>query len=242
MRKLTKLIFVFMALVAWEGMSQEAFPVYTDYLSDNVYLVHPAAAGIGNCGKIRLTYRKQWVDAQEAPSLQTLSFHTRITEKMALGAIAFNDENGFHAQRGFLGTYAYHLNLGRSGALNQLSFGLSFMYAQNSIDQSSFNPQIPDPSISGINESAGYFNADISFGYHYLDGFSYLTVKNLLLTERGLVDQQFETNNLRRYLLTLGYYWGREKSVQLEPSVMFQLISRKMNILHKNLNIKTLLR
>ena len=89
-----------MTLFSLNGMAQEAFPIYSDYLSDNVYLVHPAAAGIGNCGKIRLTYRKQWIDAQEAPSLQTLSFHTRITEKMALGAIAFNDENGFHAQRG----------------------------------------------------------------------------------------------------------------------------------------------
>jgi type IX secretion system PorP/SprF family membrane protein len=143
---------------------------------------------------------------------------------MALGAIAFNDENGFHAQRGFLGTYAYHLNLGRSDAMNQLSFGLSLMYSQNSVDQSSFNPQIPDPSISGINESSGYFNADVSFGYHYMDGFSYLTVKNVFLTERGLVDNQFETNNLRRYLFTLGYYWGREKSFQLEPSLMFQLV------------------
>lgn len=224
MRGLRFIALVFFSFMGLNSSSQEVFPVYSDYLSDNVYLVHPSAAGIGNCGKIRFTYRKQWMDAQEAPSLQTLSFHTRITDKMALGAIAFNDENGFHAQRGFLGTYAYHLNLGRSDAMNQLSFGLSLMYSQNSIDQSSFNPQIPDPSISGINESSGYFNADVSFGYHYMDGFSYLTVKNVFLTERGLVDNQFETNNLRRYLFTLGYYWGREKSFQLEPSLMFQLV------------------
>ena len=248
MKELRILTFVCLSIFGTRGLAQESFPIYSDYLSDNVYLVHPAAAGIGNCGKIRFTYRRQWIEAQEAPSLQTLSFHTRVTEKMALGAIAFNDENGFHAQRGFLGTYAYHLNMGRSDAMNQLSFGLSFMYSQNSIDQSSFNPQIPDPSISGINESSGYFNADISFGYHYMDGFSYLTVKNVFLTERGLVDDQFETNNLRRYLLTLGYYWGREKPVQLEPSVMFQLIEYTGELLadvnlkaYKNLNSRTTL-
>lgn len=248
MRELRFFVFFLLALIGFRGSGQESFPIYTDYLSDNVYLVHPAAAGIGNCGKIRFTYRKQWIEAKEAPSLQTLSFHTRITEKMALGAIAFNEENGFHAQRGFLGTYAYHLNLGRSDALNQLSFGLSLMYSQNSIDQSSFNPQIPDPSISGINESTGYFNADISFGYHFLDGFSYLTVKNAFLTERGLVENQFETNNLRRYLFTLGYYWGREKSVQLEPSLMFQLVEYTGEFLtdvnlkaYKDINSKTTL-
>lgn len=231
-------IFLFIVLgISSKSVGQESFPVYSDYLSDNVYLVHPAAAGIGNCGKIRFTYRKQWADAQEAPSLQTLSFHTRVTPKMALGAIAYNDENGFHAQRGFMGTYAYHINMGRDDAMNQLSFGLSLMYAQNSIDQSSFNPLIPDPSISGIQESSGYFNADISFGYHYMDGFSYLTVKNVLLTQRGLVDNQYETNNLRRYLLTLGYYWGRNNSVQLEPSVMFQYIEYTQELL-TDLNLK----
>ncbi len=37
-------------------LAQETFPIYSDYLSDNVYLVHPAAAGIGNCGKIILDW------------------------------------------------------------------------------------------------------------------------------------------------------------------------------------------
>ena len=85
------LIIIIIGFVSHFMTAQETFPIYSDYLSDNVYLVHPAAAGIGNCGKIRFTYRQQWVGVEDAPSLQTLSFHTRITEKMAIGAIAFND-------------------------------------------------------------------------------------------------------------------------------------------------------
>jgi len=163
-----------------ELMAQETFPIYSDYLSDNVYLVHPSAAGIGNCGKIRFTYRQQSMGVEEAPSLQTLSFHTRVTPKMALGAILYNDENGYHSQKGFNATYAYHLNFGSEYALNQLSFGLSFTYSQNSVDQSSFPGQIPpDPGISGIVESSSYYNADFSLGYHYMDLFSYFTIKNL---------------------------------------------------------------
>ena len=180
--------------------AQEAFPIYSDYLSDNVYLVHPAAAGIGNCGKIRFTYRQQWMGVEDAPSLQSLSFHTRITEKMAVGAIAFNDENGFHAQQGFLATYAYHINFGNEAALNQLSFGLSFMYSQNSVNQSSFG--VPDPVISQGIESSSYYNADFSLGYHYMDSFAYFTIKNLLLTPRDLINNNFESDNLRRYLLS----------------------------------------
>lgn len=202
--------------------AQETFPVYSDYLSDNVYLVHPSAAGIGNCGKIRLTYRQQWVDVESAPSLQSLSFHTRITEKMALGAIAFNDENGFHSQQGFLATYAYHINFGNEAALNQLSFGLSFLFSQNSVNQNNFTT--PDPLISQGIESSSYYNADFSIGYHYMDSFTYFTVKNLLLTPRDLVNNNFESDNLRRYLLTIGYYFGNGKKVQFEPSTMLQFI------------------
>jgi hypothetical protein len=31
--------------------------VYSDYLSDNYYLLHPSMAGAANCSKIRLTAR-----------------------------------------------------------------------------------------------------------------------------------------------------------------------------------------
>jgi len=206
--------------------SQETFPVYTDYLSDNVFLIHPSAAGIGNCGKIRLTARQQLFGLDDAPSLQSLSIHSRISEKMALGGILFNDENGFHAQKGIVGSYAYHLNFGNEYALNQLSFGISFMYVQNSVDQRSFTSPISDPVISQIVESAGYYNTDFSLAYHYWDVFSYFTIKNLLLSSRELYGNDYESLNLRRYLLTLGYYFGRERSFQLEPSIMGQFIER----------------
>lgn len=218
------LTFLILYFACHSLMAQETFPIYSDYLSDNVFLVHPAAAGIGNCGKIRFTYRQQWVGVEEAPSLQTLSFHTRVTPKMALGAIVYNDENGYHSQKGFNATYAYHLNFGNEYALNQLSFGLSFTYSQNSVDQSSFPNQIQDPSISGINESSSYYNADFSLGYHYMDFFSYLTVKNLLLSQRDMINSNYESLNLRRYLLTLGYYLGRGNNFQFEPSTMLQVI------------------
>lgn len=198
------------------------FPINFDYLSDNVYLVHPSAAGIGNCAKLRFTYGQQWMEVEDGPSLQTLSFNHRFTEKAAIGAILFNDSNGYFSKRGITGTYAYHLNFGRDDALEQLSFGLSFLFMQNSIDQSDFITD--DPAISGNVETANYYNADFSLGYHYLDAHSYFTIKNILNSPRDLTSEFLETENLRRYLLTLGYFLGREKKVQWEPSVMLQYI------------------
>ena len=91
--------------------AQETLPIYTDYLSDNVFLVHPSAAGIGNSSKLRFTARQQWIGVPNAPALETISFHTKFGEdsKTGFGFVLFNDTNGFHSQQGLQGTYAYHL-------------------------------------------------------------------------------------------------------------------------------------
>ena len=75
-KKITYLLF-FVFSVITELFAQETLPIYADYLSDNVYLLHPAAAGIGDCGKIRLTARQQWLGVDDAPALQTASFHPK---------------------------------------------------------------------------------------------------------------------------------------------------------------------
>ncbi|MBI9039945.1 type IX secretion system membrane protein PorP/SprF [Lutibacter sp.] len=204
--------------------AQETLPIYADYLSDNVFLVHPSAAGIGNCGKLRLTARTQWAGIEDAPSLQTLSAHTKVGENMGLGIILFNDKNGYHSQQGVQGAYAYHINMGSYDEVNQLSFGLSFMVVNNNVDERSFT--IPDPVISQIVQSESYFNADVSMAYHKSGFFSYVTAKNILLSARNLYNDRYESLNLRRYLFTLGYYYGKDKSFQLEPSVMAQAIER----------------
>ena len=41
-------------------MRRKTLPIYTDYLTDNLYLVHPSMAGAANCTKLRLTGRQQW--------------------------------------------------------------------------------------------------------------------------------------------------------------------------------------
>ncbi len=75
--------------------AQETLPVYSDYLSDNIYLLHPAAAGIGSCSKLRITHRQQWTNSSDFPSLQTLSFHTKVGDKTGLGFIFLMTEMDF---------------------------------------------------------------------------------------------------------------------------------------------------
>ncbi|MFD2568601.1 PorP/SprF family type IX secretion system membrane protein [Pseudotenacibaculum haliotis] len=207
-------------LFAANSSAQETLPIYSDYLSDNVYLVHPSAAGIGNTGKLRFTARQQWQGIKDAPTLQTLSFHNRFGEKAAFGFVLFNDSNGFHSQKGVQGTYAYHLDINRGAFINQLSFGVSLTAVQNQVDQTQF---FGDPTVAQLIQSDSYFNADFSVAYHRSGFSSYFTVKNLLLSAKNNLNNNLEPLDLRNYILSFGYYFGQERLIQYEPSVMIQL-------------------
>lgn len=89
--------------------SQDGIPIYSDYFADNYYLLHPSMAGAATHNQLRLTARQQWFDQNEAPNLQTISFNARIGDKSGVGAIFFNDQNGYHSQTGGYLTYAHHL-------------------------------------------------------------------------------------------------------------------------------------
>ena len=215
-----KFLLLFLFLFSLKGMSQETLPIYQDYLSDNVYLVHPSAAGIGNSSKLRFTARQQWAGIPDAPALQTLSFHTKFGEysNAGYGLVLFNDKNGFHSQKGLQASYAYHLPMSNGKVFNQLSFGLAFTFVQNQSDQRTFTG---DRAVAAIVESTSYYNADFSVAYHKGGFSSYFTVKNLLLTAKNNLNVQ-EPLDLRNYIFSSGYYFGKDLAVQLEPSVMIQ--------------------
>lgn len=216
-----KIVLLFVFLISLDNLGQSTLPIYKDYLSDNIYLVHPAAAGVGNESKLRLTARQQWLDIPNAPSLQTLSFHSRLGEygKSAFGFIFFNDKNGFHSQSGFKGTYAYHLPLDDGRLFNQLSFALSLSLAQNQSDQRTF---VGDPAVAAVVESTGYFSSDFGVAYHYGGWSTYLTVKNLFLTAQDVLNVR-QNVNLRNYIFSASYYYGEDYFLQFEPSIMVQV-------------------
>ena len=207
------------------SQAQEGLPIYSDYLTDNYYLIHPSMAGVANCNKVRLTGRQQWFGQSNAPSLQTLSVNGRFGETpSAYGAIVFNDKNGYHSQTGAYLTYAHHLMFSRNPIdLNMLSFGLSAGMIQYKLDETSFLADGFDPIIAGIEQSATNFNIDFGFSYHFLDFYAHATVKNVLANDGiNFNEQGLSYNNLRTYLFSAGNVFsslGSEWSY--EPSIMY---------------------
>jgi type IX secretion system PorP/SprF family membrane protein len=205
--------------------SQEGIAVYSDYLTDNLYLIHPSMAGAANCAKVRMTGRRQWFDQDNAPQLNTVSFNGRVGEQSGLGVILFSDKNGYHSQRGAKLTYAHHIMFSRNEIdLNQLSFGISGALVQSQLDETSFiNNQPFDPIIGGVYQKDSYFNLDIGASYYYMDFFTHFTVKNAMANVRREIYTEFESDNLRKYLFSAGYVFGGE-SIMWEPSLLFQFV------------------
>ena len=220
--------------------AQEGVPIYFDYLTENYYLVHPSMAGVNLVGgKIRTTVRKQWFDQVEAPNLQTLTADLRLSERSGLGLTLFNDQNGYHAQKGAYITYAHHINFNddivlskrpypsKYDEIDQLSFGISVGGIQNSLDQTTFDLVDYDPLISGLMENTGYFNIDVGMSYVNSKYYAHITVKNLLFAPHDLYgDFEYNKNrdstNFKRFVASLGYVFYTDTPWSFEPSTLFQ--------------------
>ncbi len=217
-------IFIVLLFLSFKSFSQIGIPVYSDYLSDNYYLLHPSMAGAGNCDKIRLTARTQWLNQSDAPALQTLNYNGRLGDKSGVGIILFNDKNGYHSQKGAKLTYAHHLMFSRDEVdLNQLSFGMSASLSQNQLDETEWQQSGDfDPIVNGIIiQDASYFNVDVGASYNYLDFYVHGTIQNVIESDRKIYTE-FEGANLRKYLFSVGHVFGNRNKLLLEPSLMFQ--------------------
>ncbi|MBK42515.1 MAG: hypothetical protein CMC83_01395 [Flavobacteriaceae bacterium] len=204
-------------------IGQEGLPIYSDYLTDNYYLIHPSMAGVANCNKARLTARQQWFGQENAPSLQTFSVNGRIGDtRSGIGSIIYNDQNGYHSQTGAYLTYAHHLMFSRNTIdLNMLSFGLSAGVIQYKLDETAFIEF--DPIIAGIEQSASEFNVDFGFSYHFINFYAHATIKNLLANEGVNINEQGVVfDNLTNYLFSAGNVFSKYGSDwSYEPSILF---------------------
>jgi type IX secretion system PorP/SprF family membrane protein len=221
---LTTLSAAFLLLLS-TAKAQYRMPIYTDYLTDNYYVLHPAMAGAQYEGlKIRSSFRTQWLDVSNAPALQSLNVHARVGDRSGIGGLFYHDKNGFQSQIGFQGTYAHHINFYRSTAeLNQLSFGLTVGGSFHRHDQSSFDLSSGDPLISGTENRTSSVYADIGLTYNRLTLYAHLTLQNLVFEGKNISDDVF-LDRPRRIIASIGNFFEIRPYWALEPSVMVDFV------------------
>jgi len=206
-----------------ESAAQEIIPTYSDYLTDNLFLLHPSLAGAALTNQLRLTARQQWFDVDDAPGMQSLTINGRMGNKEGVGAILFNDQNGNFSKSGVYGAFAYHLRLPAGDLqLHRLSFGISAGVIQHRLDPSGFTQ--PDPLLGQGKISVSYVNMDVGMSYFNKDLYVHVTAKNLLPVKEELFNSTGIASNLRRYYLTAGYIISPAYDWFIEPSAMLQLV------------------
>lgn len=215
------LLFVFVS-----GFSQELnLPVFTQYLADNNFVISPTYAGIGDNLKIRANGLTQWVGIKNAPDNQALYADFRIANQSGIGISAYNDKNGNTRQKGVKLSYAHHIILDYKSK-QYLSFGLSYNINSFRIDIENFQPtvEIPivDPSITD-DRSISNNNFDAGILYRF-DKFYFSFNANNLINKDIDDFTGVEPTQLLNYQFYSGLVInGKNKDVEFEPSVFFQL-------------------
>ena len=120
--------------------------------------------------------------------------------------------------------------------LNQLSFGVNVGVNQSQLDETEFqNSGDYDPALGNIQQHASYFNLDIGASYNLFDFSLNAVVKNVLETRQTLYTE-YESDNLRKFIISGGYIFGKGDKVLWEPSLLYQYVDKtKESALDMNL-------
>ncbi len=231
------LVIFFMCCSLYSNAQQ--VPVYSQYMM-NGFLFNPAIAGSEGYTAINLIAREQWIGLRNAPKTHAISGQTRILKnsyiskaasvrkrqklssrsgKVGVGGYVFNDKNGPIDRTGMQLSYAYHIRMHQS----QLSFGLSGMFYQFSIDQEKITFEEQDIFFDMTDKSI--FIPDASVGVYYTNpnifaGFSasQLFQSAMRFGEKGYAEYKMK----RYYYLTGGYDFEVNPSLNIEPSLLFK--------------------
>ena len=216
-----QLVLFLLVLLSVSGFGQEFnLPINNQYISDNPFLISAAYAGIGDCWQARATGFQQWIGIDDAPSTQSLSVDGRIADRTGVGAVLFNDSNGFTSLKGFQGSFAHHITLTDYNR-QYLSFGFSYKFNQFEIDSSQFNRSTDiDGDITASNH-----NVDVSVLYRLGSFFLSLNAINLLdksLTDFGIQ----EPGDITTYYAYTGFVIKDDfKDLEYEPSILYRSFS-----------------
>ncbi len=241
LRKMKKTIIILILVLTYPVcINAQQIPLYSQYMM-NGFLLNPAVAGSEGYTAVNLTIREQWLGLADAPKTQALSGQSRILKNsfisknssirrrqrlssrsgnIGMGGYLFNDSNGPISRTGFQLTYAYHIRMRSS----QLSFGLSGLAYQFSIDDSKINLEDPG-DLTYLNAEKSVFIPDANAGVYFSNpkfyaGFSasQLFQSALRLGEKGYAQYRMK----RYYYLTAGYDFDINEELSIEPSFLLK--------------------
>lgn len=156
---------------------------YTQYMY-NTQVVNPAYAGSRGVFSIAALYRSQWTGVDGAPTTQTLSLNTPVSNNLGLGLSVVNDEigNGTSQNTYFDADFSYTVPVSN---MAKLSFGIKaggHLLDINLSKLRNYNPTVLSNQETYIDKK---FSPNFGAGIYYHTDIFYvgLSVPNFLETE-----------------------------------------------------------
>ncbi|PQJ12181.1 hypothetical protein CJD36_000010 [Flavipsychrobacter stenotrophus] len=225
MNHLNKLITtIILGLVSLSGYAQQdaGFSMYFF----NPMSVNPAYAGSREALSGTLVARNQWVGMEGAPTTQSLTVHSALTNlKFGLGLQVYNDQAGPMHNTGINLTYAYHLPIGEK---TKVSFGLTGMLNNISIGWSSINIEKPaDPAFAGNATMSWAGDAGASIYLYRSRFYLGLSVNHLLQSRFGQTHSAGAdlAKFYRQYYLTSGIVIPVNETINFRPSLLVKYVN-----------------
>ena len=260
MKKLLLLYFIFtLSGGSSRLLAQEGIVLQTDYMVENLALVHPGMTGANLAGsRIYMGMRQQWFGIEDAPQTQLLSFETSAFSNTALGVVAYNDLNGSFQRKSLLLTYAYKINLTeevwntrrpfptKNDSAKQLIFGLNLGVFTSDVDQSNFNNSSNDPALGDQLRMGSYTNLNVGVAYISTRLSMQFSAKNFPLSSapdnRIVAPIIIEKKNFKHFILSGQYRIFLPSEFSVEPSFLVQYFSNKNQLYDLGFKLSKLFR
>jgi len=214
---INRIILFIVGIIAFSSANAQQDALYSQYMF-NPLAINPAYAGTRNTISGIMLYRNQWVGINGAPKTVSMAVHSPIKGKnFALGLNLLAETIGPTNNSTFLGTYAYHLNLGKGKISFGLRGGLYSFQLRN--DELNYTNNVGKESVP---YSSLVPNFDFGTYYHtdkFYAGFS----ANHLTNGQVKFSNNVETYNLNLHLMGfVGKAFVLTPNLVIKPSAIIK--------------------
>lgn len=218
-----KILVLIVLLAVVKPVFGQQDPQFSQYMYNNLYN-NPAYSGIMGVTNLTMLYRSQWTgytgsfDAGGAPNTFLASFDSPLFKlRSGAGFYFLSDQLGAQSNIQFMGSYAYHLEVG-SG---KMSFGVRAGIFGQSIDFSEYRAVDPSDPIL-LNGKESQYRPDMSVGMFYKTEKYYggVAMNHILDTEFDFGSDSLKNALANNLVINGGYSYELNYDIILTPSFL----------------------
>ncbi|AOW20935.1 PorP/SprF family type IX secretion system membrane protein [Urechidicola croceus] len=219
MKKL-KIILIFAVIIASGKLFAQQDPSYTLY-KYNMNIINPAYVGSNEYTELNLNFRSQWLNIEDSPETQSLSFAKPVNEKIGLGLSIVKDQVDIIRETSYTIDFSYKLQVSES----------SDLYLGLKAGGYTFSADFLSKGIRGDNlfsENVNRFNPVVGAGAYFKTDKFYATVSvpNVLngkRVARSNEDYAEATDELHLFA-GAGYTFDINEDLKFSPSFMTRFV------------------